>query len=422
MGEDMESKQRLRVAARVPAILATLAAAAALAGAASTPTERVLYSFTGGSDGGYPDSDLVIDSAGNLYGTSVEGGDFDSGAVFELAPSGKGWIETVLYSFTSEGDGGQPYGGVTLDSEGNLYGTAVAGGSTHGVCLEGGCGVVFELTNIDGVWTESVIHAFTGGRDGYGPGAGLTFDRQGNLYGMTPTGGADGLGVICELTPEAGGTWTERIIHTFTGGEDGGSGSAGRLLLDDAGNLYGVATVGGSYGSGTAFKLTPAQTGVWRFSTLYAFKGQPDAGFPYGALALDPLGNLYGTSYYDGANDLGAVYELSRSGGAWSETVLYSFKGGTDGSGPISNLVVRGGNLYGTTSEGGASGCACGTIFELTPGAGGTWTQSVLYSFRSAPDGAFVYNGMIAAGNGSLYGTTVHGGVDDEGSVFRFIP
>ncbi|HXJ93124.1 MAG TPA: choice-of-anchor tandem repeat GloVer-containing protein [Terriglobia bacterium] len=412
----MEIRQVLHSASR---LLCILAAVAALAGAASGPAERVLYSFTGGRDGDYPDSDLVIDSAGNLYGTTVQGGDFDSGAVFELTPSGSGWIETTLYSFTSGKDGGQPYGGVTLDAAGNLYGTAVVGGSTSGVCVENGCGVVFKLTNTGGVWSQSVIHTFTGGRDGYGPGAGLTFDKQGNLYGMTPTGGTYGLGVIYELTPTAGG-WTEKIVHTFTGGDDGGAGSAGRLL-DAAGNLYGVATVGGAYGSGTAFELTPPHNGAWKFSTLYAFKGQPDAGFPYGALAADPAGNLYGTSYYDGANDLGAVYELTRSGGAWSEAVLYSFKGAPDGSGPISNLVYRGGSLFGTTSEGGASACGCGAIFSLAPGGGG-WSESVLYNFKGAPDGGFVYNGMIAGPTGSLYGTTVHGGVDDEGSIFRFIP
>jgi len=403
-------------------LIGILSASAGFASSASGPVERVLYSFTGGADGEYPDSDLMIDSSGNLYGTAVTGGDFDSGAVFELTPNGSGWTETVLYSFTGGKDGGEPYGGVTLDADGNLYGTAVVGGSTRGVCVENGCGVAFKLTNSGGVWSQSVIHTFTGGHDGSGPGAGLTLDKQGNLYGMTPTGGAYGLGVIYELTPGASGGWAEKIIHAFTGGDDGGTGSAGRLLLNAAGNLYGVATVGGAYGSGTAFELAPLPNGAWRLNTLYAFKGQPDAGFPYGALTVDASGDLYGTSYYDGANDLGAVYELSHNGTAWSEKVLYSFQGGTDGSSPISNLVLRAGSLYGTTSEGGAAGCSCGTVFSLTPGAGATWSESVLYSFKGAPDGAFVYNGMLAGPTGSLYGTTVHGGVDDEGSVFKFEP
>ena len=364
----------------------------------------------------------------NLHEIVADAGDGEAimmlSREFKLTPQQDGsWREQVLHSCGDRDDDDQmPFAGLIFDAAGNLYGTAVVGGSTKRGCVENGCGVVFKLTNTGGGWSETVIHTFTGGGDGYGPGAGLSFDKQGNLYGMTPTGGTYGLGVIYELIPTAGRGWTEKIIHTFTGGDDGGAGSAGRLLLDAAGNLYGVATVGGANGSGTAFELLRLQNGAWKFSTLYAFKGQPDAGFPYGALAADPAGNLYGTSYYDGANDLGAVYELTRSGGVWSETVLYSFTGAPDGSGPISNLVYRGGNLYGTTSEGGASACGCGTIFSLTPSAGGGWSESVLYNFKGAPDGGFVYNGMIAGATGSLYGTTVHGGVDDEGSIFRFIP
>lgn len=414
----MRSRRFLHFMSRVLAILAVVTM---LASAARAGTEKVLYSFSGGNDGEYPDSDLVIDSAGNLYGTSVGGGDFDSGAVFELTPSGNGWTETLLYSFTSGADGGQPYGGVALDAAGNLYGTAVVGG-TGGAC-EGGCGVAFKLTNSGGTWAETVIHNFTGGNDGSGPGAGLTFDKNANLYGMTPTGGANGLGVIYELESDPSGGWRERVIHTFTGGKDGATGSAGRLLPDGTGNLYGVATVGGTNGDGVAFELTPTQTGQWRLTTLYAFKGRPDAGYPYGALTFDASGNLYGTTYYDGANGLGAVYKLALSHGTWSETVLYSFRGGTDGSSPISNLVFDAtANLYGTTSAGGAARCGCGTIFKLNPDGNGKWTESVAYRFLGAPDGGFVYNGMVAGPTGNFYGATVHGGIDNEGSIFKFMP
>src|SRR5437660_7877864 len=154
---------------------------------------NVIYSFAGDEDGEYADTDLAIDKAGNLYGTTVLGGDFGGGTVFRLSPSGNGWLHTVLYSFTGGPDGGEPYKGVSLDSGGNLYGTAVTGGS--GSC-EGGCGVAYKLTHSGGTWTQSVIHAFTGGNDGSGPGARPTVDRQGNLYGRAPTGGADGLGTI----------------------------------------------------------------------------------------------------------------------------------------------------------------------------------------------------------------------------------
>ncbi len=241
---------------------------------------------------------------------------------------------------------------------------------------------------------------------------------------MTPTGGADALGVIYQLRPDSHGNWRLRVIHTFTGGNDGATGSAGRLLLDRAGDLYGVATVGGANGKGTAFRLTPTPGGNWKFKTLYAFKGQPDAGFPYGALTLDASGDLYGSTYYDGANNLGAVYELAPTQtGAWRERVLYSFKGGTDGSNSISNLVFDAtSNLYGTTSEGGAPGCGCGTIFKMTPGAHGTWTESVAYRFTGVPDGAFAYNGMVADAAGNFFGTTVGGGTADDGVVYEFTP
>jgi uncharacterized repeat protein (TIGR03803 family) len=391
----------------------------ALCSAASAQTINVIYSFAGDEDGEYTDTDLVIDSAGNLYGTSVLGGDFGSGTVFQLAPSDYGWTHTVLYSFTGGTDGGEPYKGVTLDAQGNIYGTTVTGGT--GSC-EGGCGVAYKLTNSGGSWNQTIIHYFSGGNDGSGPGAGLTIDDHGNLYGVTPTGGANGLGVIYGLHLDASGNWRFKVIHTFTGGTDGATGSAGRLLLH-AGHLYGVATAGGRYGKGTAFELTPSQAGEWTLKTIYAFRGQPDAGFPYGGLLLGTLGHLYGTTYYDGANNLGSVYELFRTAtGTWRERVLYSFQGGSDGQNSISNLVSdAAGNLYGTTSEGGAS-CSCGTIFKLTRGAGGTWTESVVHSFAGPPDAAFPYNGMVADAAGNFYGATVHGGTDGEGAIYEFTP
>jgi uncharacterized repeat protein (TIGR03803 family) len=402
------------------ALAAFALAATPARGARATSTTTVIYSFAGDEDGEYPSTDLVMDKAGNFYGTSVQGGDFGGGTVFQLSRSGNTWVHTVLYSFMAGADGGQPYGGVTLDPEGNLYGTGVVGGS-GGTCVEDGCGVVYKLTNNGGTWTESVIHDFTGGDDGYGPGSPVTLDKKGAIYGMTPTGGAYGLGVIYQLKLDRNGQWRLDVIHAFTGGNDGGSGSAGRLLLDGHGNVYGVATVGGAHGSGTAFKLTRSHN-KWRFRTLYAFKGMPDAGFPYGGLTFDGSGNLYGTTYYDGANDLGSVYELSYDNGVWTESVLYSFVGGSDGSNSISSLVFDdAGNLYGTTSEGGAPGCSCGTVFKLS-NSDGKWTETVAYAFTGVPDGAFAYNGLVSDEAGNFYGTTVHGGADDEGSIYQFTP
>jgi uncharacterized repeat protein (TIGR03803 family) len=416
MEDDMGSTRFSRSMIKGLAIVGVVAILSSAAWASGGTT--VVYSFAGDEDGEYPSTDLVVDRAGNLYGTSVQGGEFGGGTVFQLTPSG---THTVLYSFTGGADGGQPYGGVTLDPKGNIYGATVVGGS-GGAC-EDGCGVAYQLSYSGGAWTQTVLHNFTGGDDGSGPGAGLTLDTKGNLFGMTPTGGAYGLGVIYQLKPERTGGWKFRVVHTFTGGDDGATGSAGRLLLDDAGNLFGVATVGGANGSGTAFKLERTQHGNFEMKTLYAFKGDPDAGFPYGALTFDQSGNLYGTTYYDGANELGTVYQLSNANGTWTEQVLYSFKGGTDGASPISSLLFdHAGNLYGTTSEGGAPGCGCGTIFKLTPGDQGNWTESVVHAFTGIPDGAFPYNGMVADRAGNFYGTTVHGGADGEGAIYQFIP
>src|SRR5437899_4492816 len=210
---------------QIRAVAATAVFALSLA-TVTAATTNVIYSFEE-AEGEYADTDLETDSAGNIYGTTVLGGDFGSGTVFQLSHTGNVWVHTGLYSFTGEADGGEPYKGVTLDREGNLYGTAVTGGS--GSC-EGGCGVAYKLTNSGGTWTQTVIHAFTGGDDGSGPGARVTVDRSGNVYGMTPTGGANGLGTIYKIHPHRG-TWIFQVIHTFTGGTDGSSGSAGRMIL-----------------------------------------------------------------------------------------------------------------------------------------------------------------------------------------------
>jgi uncharacterized repeat protein (TIGR03803 family) len=394
--------------------IALLVISLSLATASATSTD-VIFSLDE-EEGEYADTDLETDSEGNIYGTTVLGGEFGGGTVFKLSPTPTGWEHTILYSFTGGADGAEPYEGVTLDAKGNLYGTAVSGGS--GSC-EGGCGVVYKLTNSGGTWTQTIIHAFTGGDDGSGPGARVTVDRGGNIYGMTPTGGAYGLGTICKIHEVAGG-WNFRVIHTFTGGDDGGSGSAGRLILR-RGRLYGAATTGGAHGAGVIFELRPTAVGEWDFRPIYAFQGQPDGSFPYGALLFTSSGKIYGTTYYGGDNGVGAVYELSpRRNGEWDERVIYSFQKGTDGNSPISNLVRdAAGNLYGTTSEG---GLGSGVIFKLSPIGGGQWTQSVVHPFAGPPDGAFAYNGLVVDRFGNFYGATVHGGDNDDGCIYKLTP
>ena len=384
---------------------------------ATATTTDIIFSCEE-DEGEYADTDLETDSAGNIYGTTVLGGDFGSGTVFMLSPTPIGWIHTVLYSFTSGADGGEPYKGVTIDREGSLYGTTVTGGS--GIC-EGGCGVVYKLTNSGGTWTQAVIHAFTGGDDGSGPGARVTLDPSGDVYGMAPTGGADGLGTIYKLHQGHNGTWSLTVIHAFTGGADGATGSAGRMVLRQ-GRLFGAATAGGIYGSGVVFEVRPrGNSGHWNFRTIYSFRGQPDGSFPYGALLFDRAGNIYGTTYYGGANGIGSVYQLSPQPiGEWNENVLYSFQEGSDGNSPIGNLVAdRVGDLYGTTSEG---AMGSGAIFKLSPSGNGQWIETVVHVFQGPPDGAFPYNGMVVDRFGNFYGATVHGGDHDDGAVYKFSP
>jgi uncharacterized repeat protein (TIGR03803 family) len=380
---------------------------AGLAGA-STGTERVLYNFTGGNDGGDPASALTFDALGNLYGTSVTGGTSACGTVFELAP-GTSWKEMVLHDFSCYADGKNPYGGVALDAHGNLDGATVAGG-TGGACSDG-CGVVFQVTSSG----ANVLHDFAGGDDGSGPGGGVVLDASGNLYGTTPDGGAYSSGVVYRVSSRHA---REEVVHTFTGGRDGGTGSLGTLLRDASGNLYGVTETGGAHSAGTVFKLAKRSKNRWSFKTLYAFAGTPDCASPYGGLIADASGKLYGTTYYGGANGLGCVFELLRNArGAYRERVLYSFQGGNDGSSSTSTLAFgASGDLYGTTSAGGGY-CNCGTIFKVNPASG---KETVLHSFGSGVDGAFPYYGLTKDANGSFYGTTVQGGTSNQGTVFEY--
>ena len=232
------------------------------------------------------------------------------GTVFRLVKSADGsWTETVLHTFTGDKGGSYPSAGVIFDPAGNLYGTAVGGGAY-------GYGVIFKLTpNQDGSWTEKVIHSFTGGKGGANPYATLIFDTAGNLYGTTVGGGIYGYGVVFTLTLNADGKWTENVLHQFTGGKDGANPYAG-LVSDKDGNLYGATWAGGAYGYGTVFKLGLGLDGKWREHVLHAFAGQ-GARNPYAGVILDGAGNLYGTTAGgdqncgNWINDCGAVFEIT---------------------------------------------------------------------------------------------------------------
>lgn len=337
--------------------------------------------------------------------------------------------ETVLYSFPGAASGANPYAGLILDTTGNLYGTTGGGGNSTQCSLGSGCGTVFELsppTGTNTAWTETILHSFQGGTtDGSGPQSGLVFDSKGALYGTTSSGGAHAEGTVFKLTPPAtqGGAWTETILYSFKGGTDG-SNPASALIFDTKGALYGTTPIGGANNFGIAFKLTaPTKGTTWVETILYTFKGLVDGGKPYAALVLK-ANNVYGTTLDGGTSSQGAIFELTapaKLGGAWTESVLYSFTGGSDGGKPYAGLILdKAGNLYSTTGLGGAGGY--GTVFKLTaPKTGTTWTESVLYSFGGGPDGSYARTGLVFDTKGNLYGTTGVG-TDNSGVVFELTP
>ncbi len=374
-------------------------------------TEQTLYSFTGGADGGNPLSSLVKDTAGNLYGTTFVGGAYGAGEVFELSPNTSGgWTQSVLYSFTGGADGANPfYADVIFDKAGNLYGTTVEGGAQN-------LGVVFELTPTASGWTETVLHSFAGGLDGNNPYAGLVFDPFGNLYGTTYAGGPYGIGTVFQLRPASGGQWTEKVIHAFD--TKTGSSPVGGLALDRSGDLFGTTQGGGANGAGVVFELKYSGSDTWTAGVLHNFTGGADGGNPYAErLILDKAGNLYGTTEGGGLNNSGVVFELSPNGSGWKGRVLYTFNGAVEQN-PFSGLVMDGGgNLYGTCANGNGV-TTVGSVFKLAPGAGGKYTESDLYLFTRG-DGEFPEAALLIDKSGKLYGTTSSGGVDNMGVVFE---
>jgi uncharacterized repeat protein (TIGR03803 family) len=334
-------------------------------------TYEVLYNFTGNADGGFLTASLAIDSQGNLYGVSSTGGTNNKGNVFELTRYDGGWILIVLYSFTSGSDGGYPSGGVILDKAGNLYGTAYYGGLLSD-CSGVGCGVVFELSpGSDGNWTETVLHSFTE-TDGALPSSALVFGADGILYGTTSLGGtttacegdpANGCGTVFQLAPSAGG-WTETTLLSF----DGTDGYFPQSMTYHGGKLYGTTLLGGSQGWGTVFEVTLRKSGATEH-VIHSFGSGTDATQPAGAVVFDKEGNLYGSASRGGNpacdGGCGAIFELKLKGEVWTEGILHQFTGADDGAIPNSNPILSAtGNLLGTTGFGGASDD--GVVFEFS--------------------------------------------------------
>ncbi len=385
---------------------------------AATPSDKIIHTFTGGTDGERPYSELLLDKNGNLFGTTLAGGGVGTcdgfpgcGIVFELSPGVSGWTETILYVFTGSSDGGSPIGGLVMDKSGNLYGTtALAGGDAF-------CGTVFELSPAaGGGWTESTLYQFKGGaeNDGCSPQATLTLDAKGNLYGTTYAGGSpdQNAGIVFELSlPFAGGSWIETVLVTFdytNGGTPGG-----KLALDATDHLYGTTLDGGSFGWGSVFKLTPGPGG-WSASTIFSFTCGDNGGVPYGVV-FDKTGHLYGTTSQCGADDVGTVFRLSPTIGQWSMTVLHTFTGALDGGEPIAGLAIdSAGNLYGTTWLGGLF--AEGTVFKLEL-EGTRWIEGE-YGFKGGSDGAMP-QASPTLGKSVLYGTTTYDGTSGLGTVYE---
>lgn len=378
--------------------------------------EKVLHGFHGGKDGDGPSSLLIWDNAGHLYGTTVAGGGGTEcrnspgcGTVYKIAPDGR---ETVHYAFAGGCDGANPRAGLVMDAAGNMFGTTQSGGICNN---DVGFGTVFKLAPNG---TETVLYSFEGGSDGEYPVGGLVVDGQGNLYGSAgggdPAGCNGGCGFVFKVTPQGEKT----VFYAFQGGSDG-DGPYGNVIMDNGGNIYGTTQRGGGTGCagdgcGTVFKLAPDGTET----VFYAFQGGTDGWYPQNGVVMDSTGYLYGTTWTGGGGDFGTVFKVSATG---THSVLYSFQGGADGGFPEAGVILDGGgNLYGTTEGGGSGkGCngGCGVVFEVALDG----TETVLRAFDKKNDKRFGVNpmaGLVLDGQGNLYGTTVQGGKRSKGVVF----
>ena len=371
-------------------ILSIAAPAPALAS-----TESVVYSFANPPDAYSPRCNLVLDAAGNMYGTTFSGGTNNLGAVFMITSTG---TEKVVYSFAGGSDGSHPVAGLALNKKtGILYGTTVYGGSTNN-------GTVFKLNPATGA--ESVLYSFLGGTDGANPYSSVVLAGA-NIFGTTFNGGAFGYGTVFKVT--AG---KETVLHSFNSAFptlDGSYPYAGLTLYK--GILYGTTTLGGASNLGTVFSIT--KTGS--YALLYSFKGGSNDGQgPNAGVAFDKSGNLYGTTYSGGTDNAGVVFELPAGG---AETVLHHFlRNSADGINPYASLIFFKGSFYGTTLQGGSANA--GTVFKITPAD----TETVLHAFTGGADGYNPYGALVLGANKTFYSTTLQGGAPNLGVVFAVVP
>jgi uncharacterized repeat protein (TIGR03803 family) len=375
--------------------------------------ERLLHAFHG-PDGGEPTAGLIMDAKGNLYGTSSIGGRGNAGVIFELSHrTGGSWKETVLHSFNGFGDGKNPAAGLVLDAAGNLYGTTPGGGKKPCFGFSTPCGLVYELSLSGKRWKETVLHYFNG-VDGAVPLSRLTLDAAGNIYGTTSGGGnqscALGCGVVFELKHK-NAKWSESIVHMFDPFHPpDGEQPQSAVIFDSQGNLYGTTPSGeGPTSDGAVFELTHTPSGWTEKLLLELSSGQGGGDFPSGDIVLDSSGNLFGTTSQGGSPigySEGVVYELPA--GTRRENVLLDFVGISAGSEPTGGVIVDAeGNLYGTTEFGGVFGCpndhtGCGNVFSLSSGNESTVALA-------AADGNHPVSGLIRDAKGNLYGTARDG-------------
>lgn len=399
-----------------------------LVAAGHAQTLNVLHAFSG-SDGANPFAGLTWDGKGNAYGTTLTGGNLSCpaggcGSVFKMSHSSTGWAFSTIYRFQGASDGWEPEARVILGADGNLYGTTEFGGNQP--TGTNGYGTVFKLTPSTSGWTHTVLYAFTGGSDGAIPGYGdLIFDATGNIYGTTQAGGVvassctplqgPGCGVVFELSPSSSG-WTEHVVYSFTGGNDGNL-PIGGVVFDPKGNLLGTASEGGASGAyGTVFQLIPSASG-WQEKTLHSFTLYEDGGYPAASLLLDRQARaFYGTTSASLVNGVGGtIFQLipSPQGYAFQTDYLLPYPDDPEGA-----LVVRNSRLYGTTISG---GIGFGNVFELTQSSG-VWTYQSLYNFTAGNDGWEPFGNVLVDGNGNAYGTAGYAGQFGDGVVYQLKP
>ena len=382
-------------------------------------TFKVIHSFTGGGDGTIPNGALIMDNAGNIFGTTVLGGAFGNGNAYKMSYKNGQWALAPLWGFGSGADGSWPSSGLIIGPKGVLYGQTNEGGGPAGG------GTVYSLTSPSEVpprvtwpWTEAVLHSFTGGLDGDSPAGGVILDSAGNVYGTAQAGGSHNFGVVYQLTPAAGG-WTENILYSFGVGIMQETG----LVLDGAGNLYGTTSTGAN-GCGVVYELSPSGGSQWTAQVLHTFQSETDGCWPLGNLMFDARGNLYGTTEDEGPygeNGAGTVYELTPSNGSWIFTVLYAFPAGIlpPNIGPSGGVIMdQSGSLYGTTCQQGPWGA--GTVYKVSPSLSG-WTLTGLHEFTGFGDGSCPGGDLLMDADGNLYGTS-QGGQYGVGVLWEITP